>query len=238
MRVHPLNPPEPQAQRTFRYFPWLLLVFFSFSACSQIPHERKIEFIYAALGASDVTGVGATPLTEGYVYLINQDLQERIPGTFFMAIALPGARIDALNDQVRLAKHVDGEANLATVWVGANDLVHGDDPSRFQSDLRQLLRTLQSSISTVVIIAHLPDLTKISSFRGASNPAVTQERVQSFNRAIEVEAPYVNASIVNVFEESIPEDFVFDEDGFHPTKAGHRHMANLFRKVILERLGQ
>jgi lysophospholipase L1-like esterase len=215
-----------------------LLVSLSGSACSHLEHERKIEFIYLALGASDVTGLGATPLTEGYVYLLNQDLQQRIPGTFLVTLALPGARIDALNEQIRVAKHFHGEAHMATVWVGANDLVHGDDPSRFQSDLRQLLRTLQSSISTVVVIANLPDLTQVAAFRATPNPAVTQERIRSFNRAIEVEAPYVNASIVNVFDESFPEDFAFDDDGFHPTKAGHRHMANLFRKAILERVGQ
>jgi acyl-CoA thioesterase I len=207
------------------------------SACSSTQHERKIEFIYLALGASDAIGVGATPLTEGYVYLVNQDLQQRIEGTFLITFGLPGARIDALNEQIRLARHFHGQADLATVWVGANDLVHGDDPSRFQSDLRQLLRSLQNSVSTIVVIANLPDLSQLPAFRAALNPAVTAERVHAFNRAIEVEAPYVNASIVNVFGESSVDDFVFDEDGFHPTKAGHRRMANLFRKVILGRVG-
>jgi lysophospholipase L1-like esterase len=214
-----------------------LLLSLCLSACTRVQHERKIEFVYLALGASDVIGVGATPLTEGYVYLINQDLQQRIAGTFLITFGLPGARIDALDEQVRLAKYFHGEADLATVWVGPNDLVHGDDPSRFQSDLRQLLRALQTSVSTIVIIANLPDLSELPAFRTTPNPAVTQERVHAFNRAIEVEAPYVNASVVNVFGESSVDDFAVDEDGFHPTKAGHRRMANLFRKVILERVG-
>ena len=123
------------------------------------------------------------------------------------------------------------------MWVGVNDLVHGDDPSRFQSDLRQLLRTIQGSVSTIVVIANLPDLTQLAAFRDAPNPAVTLARVQAFNLAIQVEAPYVNASIVNIFGESSTDDFAFDENGFHPTKAGHRRMAALFRKVMLERLG-
>ncbi|HET9607331.1 MAG TPA: SGNH/GDSL hydrolase family protein [Nitrospira sp.] len=206
------------------------------AACGHVEQERKIEFIYLALGTSDVIGVGATPLTEGYVYLINQDLQQRIPGTFLINLGLPGARIDALNEQVRLAKHFNGEADLVTVWVGANDLIHGDDPSRFQTDLRLFLRRLQSSVSTTVVIANLPDLTQLPAFR-AANPAVTLARVKAFNLAIEVEAPYVNASIVNVFGGSSPDDFAVDEDGFHPTKAGHQHIANLFRKAILERVG-
>jgi lysophospholipase L1-like esterase len=216
----------------------LLLLSLFLPACSHVPEGRKIEFVYLAVGTSDVIGVGATPLTEGYVYLINQDLQLRIVGTFLATLALPGARIEALNEQVRLATHFHAEADLATVWVGVNDLVHGDDPSRFQSDLRQLLRTIQASVSTIVVIANLPDLTQLAAFRASPpNAAVTLARVQAFNRAIEVEAPYVNASIVNIFGESSPDDFAFDENGFHPTSAGHHRMANVFRKVILERLG-
>jgi lysophospholipase L1-like esterase len=206
------------------------------AACTHVDHERKIEFIYLALGASDVIGVGATPLTEGYVYLINQDLDIRKPGTFLVTLAVPNARIDSLNEQVRVAKYFHGEADLATVWVGVNDLVQGDDPSRFQTELRLLLRRLQTSVSTIVVIGNLPDVTQFAAFRAAPNPAVTVERVRAFNRAIETEAPYVNASIVDVFGESSPEDFTFDEDGFHPTKAGHRRMANLFRKTVLERV--
>ena len=212
------------------------IVFWFVVACSHVESGRKIEFIYLALGTSDVIGVGAVPLTEGYVYLINQDLEIRNPGAFLLTLAVPGARIESLREQVRLAKHFHNEADLATVWTGVNDLVHGDDPSQFQTDLRELLRSLQGSVSTVVVIGNLPDLTQLAPFRGAANPAVTLERVRAFNRAIEVEAPYVNASIVNVFGESSPDDFAFDEDGFHPTKEGHQRMATLFRKAILERI--
>ena len=148
------------------------------SACGSVPQEGKIEFVFLALGGSDVIGIGATPLTEGYVYLINADLQQRIPGTFLITLSYPGARIDSLKEQVRLAKHFRGEADMATLWIGANDLVHGDDPSRFQSDLRQLLRTLQSSVSTIVVIANLPDLTKIAAL---PNPAVTGQGVNFAN---------------------------------------------------------
>jgi lysophospholipase L1-like esterase len=213
-----------------------LLLSLLLSACHNVQQERKIEFLYLALGASDVIGVGAVPLTEGYVYLVNADLEYRIPGTFLLNLGVPLATVHSLSEQVRLAKHFHGEADLATAWVGANDLVHGADPSRFQSDLRQLLRRLQSSVSTIVVIANLPDLTQVAPFRATTHPAVTLERVKAFNRAIEVEAPYVSASIVNVFGESVPDDFAVDEDGFHPTKAGHRRMAVLFRKAVLERV--
>ena len=101
---------------------------------SGAPKERKIEFIYMALGASDATGVGAIPLTEGYVYLINRGLQQRMPGTFLINLGVPGARIDLIKEQVRVAKQLGTKADLVTLWTGTNDLVHGDDPRKFQED--------------------------------------------------------------------------------------------------------
>ncbi|HEU4502310.1 MAG TPA: hypothetical protein VFR82_11720, partial [Nitrospira sp.] len=80
-------------------------------SCSGAPKERKIEFVYMALGASDATGVGAIPLTEGYVYLINRGLQQRIPGTVLINRGVPGARIDLIKEQVRLAKQLGTKAD-------------------------------------------------------------------------------------------------------------------------------
>jgi phospholipase/lecithinase/hemolysin len=91
-------------------------------------------------------------------------------------------------------------------------------------------------VATTVVIANLPDLSRLAAFRDTPYQSVTEERVKAFNHAIEVEAPYVHASIVDVFDEPAEEYFAFDDNGFHPTQAGHRRMAILFRKTILERL--
>ena len=65
------------AETVVRWVAELLLSAVSLSACAG-PRDRPIEFVYLALGASDATGVGAVPLTEGYVYLIKRDLDRRI----------------------------------------------------------------------------------------------------------------------------------------------------------------
>lgn len=222
--------------RLIRVIPLLICAFFMLS-CSGLPKEKKIEFIYMALGASDATGVGATPLTEGYVYLIQGDLAQRIRGTFLINLGVPGARIDLIKEQVRVAQQLGTKANLVTVWTGANDLVHGDDPRTFQEDLRFLLRTLRDSVSQTIVIANLPDLTQLPRFRTTPNPAVTLERVKAYNRAIQEEAVSVKASIVDLFSQPVRDDLVFDLDGFHPNDAGHRELARLFLAVILPRLG-
>jgi len=167
-------------------------------SCSGVK-ERKIEFIYMALGASDATGVGAIPLTEGYVYLINRGLEQRIPGTFLINLGVPGARIDLIKEQVRVAKQLGTKADLVTVWTGTNDLVQGDDPRKFQEDLRFLLRTVHDSVSKTIVIANIPDLTQLPRFRATPSPAVTRERIKAYNSAIESEAAAVDAALLNLF---------------------------------------
>ena len=61
--------------------------------------EKPIEYIYLAFGASDATGVGAVPLTEGYVYLIARELDRRVHGVFLVNLGVPGARIDLIKEQ-------------------------------------------------------------------------------------------------------------------------------------------
>ncbi|MGQ0809640.1 MAG: SGNH/GDSL hydrolase family protein [Nitrospiraceae bacterium] len=206
-------------------------------ACSGKPPEKKIEFVYLALGASDATGLGATPLTEGYVFLIKRELDKRLPGVFLVNLGIPGARIDLIKEQVRVATQLGTKANLVTLFTGGNDVVHGDDPKLFQEDLRFLLQTVQKNVSKTIVVANLPDLTQLPRFRANPNPLVTLDRVRLFNRAIEQEAKAVDAPLVDLFSQPVREDWIFDVDGFHPNDAGHREIARLFLQVILPTLG-
>ena len=210
---------------------------FTVLACAKAPSDKKIEFVYLALGASDATGVGALPLTEGYVFLIKRELDQRLPGVALINLGVPGARIDLIKEQVRIALQVGTKANLVTLWTGANDLVHGDDPKTFQENLRFILQNARKTVSKTIVVANLPDLTQLPRFRSNPSPAVTIERVQAFNRAIEQEAKDVDAPVVNLFAQPVQEDLVLDLDGFHPNDAGHREIARLFLQVIRLKLG-
>src|ERR671934_1211558 len=76
---------------------------------AKIP-EKKIEFVYLALGASDATGVGALPMTEGYVYLIKRELDTRMAGVALLNLGVPGARVDLIKEQVRVAEQAGTKA--------------------------------------------------------------------------------------------------------------------------------
>ena len=54
------------------------------------PGENKTQFVYLALGASDATGIGATPLTEGYVFLVKRELDRTMPGVLLINQGIPG----------------------------------------------------------------------------------------------------------------------------------------------------
>lgn len=215
----------------------ILVSCFTVLACAKAPRDKKIEFVYLALGASDATGVGSLPLTEGYVFLIKRELDQRVPGVALINLGVPGARIDLIKEQVRIALQVGTKANLVTLWTGANDLVHGDDPKTFQEDLRFILQNVRKTVSKTIVVANLPDLTQLPRFRSNPSPAVTIERVRAFNRAIEQEANDVDAPVVNLFAQPVREDLIFDLDGFHPNDAGHREIARLFLEVIRLKLG-
>ena len=215
----------------------ILVSCFTVLACAKAPRDKKIEFVYLALGASDATGVGALPLTEGYVFLIKRELDQRVPGVALINLGVPGARIHLIKEQVRIALQVGTKAHLVTLWTGANDLVHGDDPKIFQEDLRFILHNVRKTVSTTIVVANVPDLTQLPRFRSTPSPAVTIERVRAFNRAIEQEANDVEAPVVNLFAQPVREDLVFDPDGFHPNDAGHRDIARLFLEVIRLKLG-
>jgi acyl-CoA thioesterase I len=204
----------------------------SLTACVG-PRERQVEFVYMALGASDATGLGAQPLTNGYVYLIKRELDRHLPGVFLINLGVPGARINLIKEQVRVAAQLRTRAELVTLWTGANDLVNGDDPAKFQEDLRALLGMVSTVISTRIVIGNLPDLAVLPRFRENPNPYVTTRRIAAYNRAIAEEAKRVDAQVVDLYASPVREDLVFDLDGFHPNNAGHREIANEFLRVIL-----
>jgi len=200
------------------------------------PKEKPIAFIYLALGASDATGVGALPLTEGYVYLITRELDREIAGVFLVNLGVPGARIDLIKEQVRVAKQLGTKANLVTLWTGANDVVNGDDPKQFQEQLRGLLTMVTQDIARTIVVANVPDLAQLPRFRMSPSPTVTPARIDAFNRAIAEETHSAGGTLVDLHATAVRDDLVFDLDGFHPNNAGHRQITGQFLQVIVPKI--
>jgi acyl-CoA thioesterase-1 len=190
-----------------------------------------IDLIYMAIGASDALGVGATPITNGYVFRIEDAIEDSDTNVQLVNVAVPDANTDVITDAAQLALQTGLEPDLVTIWVGANDLTAGLDPAEFEQELHNLLDELDGSGATVAI-ADLPDLTALPRFRDDPSPNVTSERIDAFNQAIADEAEEHGAVLVQLSDELVEERFVSDSDGFHPNDAGHAAIAEQFLAAI------
>ena len=188
---------------------------------------------YVALGASDAFGIGATPLTRGYVYRIKDGFEDRGRKVDLINLGIPTANIPAIKKTAKKVLKRDKEIDLVTIWTGANDLIAGDDVGEFEEDLEGILSRLRSKSNAFVVIMNLPDLTQIKRFREDPDKHVTVERVTAFNQAISRQAQKYNVPIVDFFKAAPGDMLVSKQDGFHPNNDGHQKIADLFLQIIL-----
>lgn len=208
----------------------------SLAACGSSP-EPPERLLYLAVGASDAAGLGAEPITRGYVYQIANELDDRIDVVLLANLGVPGASTAQLDDALELFFESDVEPGLVTVWTGANDVISGEDADDFQDDLESMFERLRDQTDGVIVAANIPDLTQLPRFRDEPDDDVTQERIQEFNEAIAEQAEDYDVLLVDLYSEGVEDDLVSDEDGFHPNNEGHRRIADQFLEVILPALG-
>jgi acyl-CoA thioesterase-1 len=209
----------------------------SLGACAGGSPEPPDRIIYLAIGASDAAGVGATPLTRGYVFRIADELDQRVDQVFLAPLAIPGADTEQLDAALELFLESEIEPKLVTVWTGANDVIRGEDADDFEGELEDMFERLRDRTDGVIVAASIPDLTELPRFREDPDDDVTRERIEEFNEAIAAQAEDYDVLVVDLYAEPVEDDLVSDEDGFHPNDEGHRRIAEEFLEVILPALG-
>jgi acyl-CoA thioesterase I len=200
------------------------------SACAS-HHLDENEILYMAIGASDAVGIAATPLTNGYVYRIEDKLEDEGKKVQLLNLGIPAANLDTIAQAVRGALRIGAKPDLVTIWVGANDIIDGVDPQQFDRELDDLLGRLQDT-KAFIAIADIPDLTELPRFRENPIATVTRERISAFNQVIQQRAEKHGAALVRLSDEPVEDRFVSDLDGFHPNDRGHKRIAELFLAVI------
>jgi acyl-CoA thioesterase I len=209
----------------------------SLGGCASAPPEPPEWIVYLALGASDAAGVGADPITRGYVFRIADELDERVDQAFLANLGVPGANTEQLDQALELFLSSPVEPDLVTVWAGANDVIQGRDADDFEGDLDDIFGRLRDRTDGVIVAANIPDLTELPRFRDDPDDDVTRERIEEFNEAIAAQAEDHDVLLVDLYSEPVEDNLVSDRDGFHPNNEGHREIANRFLEVILPALG-
>jgi acyl-CoA thioesterase-1 len=190
--------------------------------------------VYVALGASDAVGVGASPLSAGYVFLIADRIAGVRGGVDLRNLGIPGAKIDSFIS-VMLPQAAGSGAEIITVWTGSNDLIAGTSPEAFGAQLSSLLGDLRNQTGGQVFVGDLIDLTRAPRFRDSPDKDVTRGRVDAFNAQIRSAAAASGAVLVRL--SSVPvDDSLFSADGFHPSNAGYARLADAFWAEIAPRL--
>ncbi len=187
--------------------------------------------IYAALGASDAVGVGAdNPSTDGWVPLIARDL----PGNpQQLNLGISGATVsDVIDEELPVA--LDAHPSWISIWPGVNDLRHQVGLQAFAKQLNTLLDRINQETQARVILLNVPDLRDVPAFASVDQTTLDQT-VRKWNSVIAQAAKAHNAILVDLYGNSEivtghPEDI--SSDGFHPSSAGYKRIADLVLKTV------
>jgi len=189
---------------------------------------------YAALGASDAVGVGSNfPGSQGYVPLIAAHLPK---GSHSINLGISGIRLHkALTAELPLA--LTTSPDLVTIWLVANDFIAGVTYGDYMHDLKGLLQRLHTRIHARIVMANLPDLTRVPAF--ASETAAQKSRMlqalQQWNAGIAQLARQYGVVLVNLFihgSQLTAHPEYISSDGFHPSPSGYVQLANYFWQAI------
>ncbi len=185
---------------------------------------------YVALGASDAVGVGTTqPATQGYVPQIAQKLPK---DSHLINLGVSGIHLhEALSEELPVA--LTTNPRLITIWLVANDFIANVSYTNYMQDLNTLLMRLRSSTHARIVMANLPDLTRLPVLSRLSKQqkAATLATIQRWNTTIASTARRYNVSIVDLMAEAsliTSHPSYISGDGFHPSAAGYVQLANLF----------
>jgi acyl-CoA thioesterase I len=220
------------------FLPALASAWMGLTGCASAEEVPERTF-YLALGASDAAGIGAEPVSEGYVFRIREALAERVGDVPVANLGLPGAGVEAIAESLDAFLETRARPDVVTLWTGGNDLVRGDDPAAFEAELARILGRLRTETDALIVMANVPDLTQLPRFRGYQGPArdVALARIGAFNAAIRRQAERFDVVLVDLFRYPIEDELVSRADGFHPSNDGHRRIAEVFLAEILPRLG-
>jgi lysophospholipase L1-like esterase len=213
----------------------LSLLLLILSACGDSSEAFQANLTYTALGASDAVGIGASPLSEGYVFEIEDEL-ERDWDVRLVNLGIPGAEADTILDAEVSAASLE-DADLITLWAGPNDLVAGRTVEAFERDYAAILQQLREEQDSVIVVANVPDLTQLPRFQETPDQDVTIERVRSYNAVIAQQAARFNVPVVDLFSQPV-QPYLVSDDGFHPNDEGHQLIADLFLEQIRPLLPQ
>jgi acyl-CoA thioesterase I len=202
------------------------------STGSPVKTATKVPTLtYVAIGASDAFGVGTDdPDRESWPTILSELLG---PDVHLINLGIPGEVVS----QARLMElpiALAANPDIITVWLAVNDLADGVSLVEYQQQLHSLLMSLRRGTHARIFVGNIPDLTLLPHFAGI-DPAILRAQVDQWNRAIASICRETGVTLVDIFSAwadlaNHPE--YISSDGFHPSAAGARQLAEFFVDTI------
>ncbi len=223
---------------TFRTYLILVMLLVSVLLCGAFwlapdrgtTHEQP--YVYVGLGASDSVGVGAdNPATEGWVPRVHAGLPD---GTRLVNLGISGATLADVVQQ-ELPPALDARPRWVTLWSGVNDLRARVPLATFAQQLDEVLtqlrtvRTRPDGQPPTIAVLNIPDLRYLPAFQGV-DPNLVDATVRAWNDAIAGAVERHDAILVDLYStwpELAEHPEYISADGFHPSSAGYRRIAEL-----------
>jgi acyl-CoA thioesterase I len=189
--------------------------------------------VYVALGASDSVGVGAAnPVQESWV----AQFHRRLPsGTRLVNLGVSGYKLSQAVEQ-SLPVALDARPDLVTVWLVVNDMNGRVTLDQYERDLDRLLGTVAQAGPRRILIGNVPALERVPVYSGAGIPAQRlATEVQRWNEVIARQAAKHGATLVDIhsqWTELAQHPEYISADGFHPSAAGYKRLADLFYDAL------
>lgn len=180
--------------------------------------------VLAALGASDVVGVGAAhPDVEGWVPVLASLLPQ---GTRVIKVGGSGWQAQQVRD-LGLPEVLRAHPDTVVLWVGVNDFLAEKSLPRFRREFSAILARLEATKARVVVL-NLPDLDRLPAMRPEASRV--RQALPQWQRAVEEEGRRHGALVIDLTGFSAEIDSHPDylsPDGFHLSAHGYRRLAEI-----------
>ncbi|MDQ3929630.1 MAG: GDSL-type esterase/lipase family protein, partial [Chloroflexota bacterium] len=194
--------------------------------------------VYAAIGASDVVGVGASdPFTQSWVNMLHKKMPE---STRFVRLGRGGIILREAN-QIEVPGAVAAQPDIVTMWNCVNDAMRGISLEEYMKDFNAALSRLTRDTDAHVLVLNLPDVTILTSgLIDAQQRALIQGGIRQWNKAMaDAAASYGGrVTIVDIFpisNEVLDHPEYISADNFHPSSAGYSRLAEVVWDTIAQK---
>jgi acyl-CoA thioesterase I len=203
-------------------------------------HRLRRVNRYVCIGASDAVGIGArNPSRDGWVPVFSSLISARRT----INLGRSGSTLhDAMRQQLPKVFHY--RPDVITIWLAVNDFSEQLNSrsilNSYRSDLNSMLFQLRTRLNknTRILVGNIPDLSKVITYKSSGIPSLLLKfQVKRWNRVIKDAVKANDCDLVDLYSgwrELGEHPEYISPDGFHPSKAGYRRIAQAFYQEYLK----